>query len=150
MSDCFHILLIEDSRADVKIIQRALSDGEVPHRLIVASNGPEALAYLDQAGAAAPSSTRFPDLILLDLNLPGMDGEQVLASLKSDPLLRAIPVIVLTTSRQEDDVLRTYLAGANTYIQKPAEYPSYQELVQTIRSYWRDTALRPTIRRAPP
>lgn len=147
MSDWFLILLVEDSRADVRIIERALNDGEVPHTLIVASGGQEALDLLDGIGQPEGTTNRFPDLILLDLNMPGMDGEQVLLTLKSDPLLRAIPVVVLTTSKRDDDILRTYLAGANTFIQKPSEYPSYQELVATLRSYWRDTALRPTLRR---
>jgi CheY-like chemotaxis protein len=111
----FHILLIEDSPADVVIIERALKEGHVAHRLTV----------------------------LRDLNLPGPDGYQVLCRLKSDPDLRSIPVVVLTTSGREEDILQTYRAGANTYIQKPSEYPQYREMVQTLRKYWNDIALRP-------
>ena len=88
------------------------------------------------------SADHEPDLILLDLNLPGLDGCQVLTQIKSDPFLRMIPVVILTTSHREEDVLQTYLAGANTYIPKPAEYPSYCELVATLRHYWVDTALK--------
>ncbi len=89
---------------------------------------------------AAPD--REPDLILLDLNLPGMDGCQVLTRIKSDPFLRMIPVVILTTSDREEDILQTYQAGANTYISKPDEYPRYRELVATLEHYWVDTALK--------
>ena len=93
------------------------------------------------ATRASPTD-REPDLILLDLNLPGLDGCQVLTQIKSDPFLRMIPVVILTTSHREEDILQTYLAGANTYIPKPAEYPSYRELVATLHHYWVDTALK--------
>ena len=86
---------------------------------------------------------------MLDLNLPGLDGVQVLTRIKSEPRLRAIPVVVLTTSHREEDVLQTYQAGANTYIQKPAEYPHYRELVSTIKLYWHETALLPPRRHSP-
>ena len=87
-------------------------------------------------------SDREPDLILLDLNLPGLDGCQVLKRIKSDPFLRMIPVVILTTSNREEDILQTYQAGANTYITKPDEYPRYRELVATLEHYWVDTALK--------
>jgi CheY-like chemotaxis protein len=138
----FHILLIEDSDTDVKIIQRALREGNIDHRLTVIRDGRHALEYL--VGLNDPSSDPDlePDLVLLDLNLPGVDGYQLLARIKSDPLLRILPVVVLTTSRRDEDVLQTYFAGANTYIQKPAEYPHYRELVVNLRRYWHETALR--------
>lgn len=139
----FHILLVEDSRADVKIIERALREGNVEHRLTVIHDGRQALDYLDRLHNPDASEDLHPDLILLDLNLPGIDGCQVLTQIKNDPCLRTIPVIILTTSRRDEDVLQTYQAGANTYIQKPAEYPRYRELVRTLRQYWHDTALRP-------
>ncbi|MHB1559914.1 MAG: response regulator, partial [Isosphaeraceae bacterium] len=85
---------------------------------------------------------RAPDLILLDLNLPGIDGHQVLARIKTDSRLRILPVVVLTTSCREEDVIQTYQAGANTYIAKPAEFARYREVVTTLRTYWLDTALR--------
>src|SRR5262249_2417015 len=90
----------------------------------------------------AGQSAREPDLILLDLNLPGIDGCQVLTQIKNDPFLRIIPVIILTTSQRDEDVHQTYLAGANTYIPKPAEYANYRELVSTLRDYWVQTALK--------
>jgi two-component system, chemotaxis family, response regulator Rcp1 len=138
----FHILLIEDSRADAKIIERALREGDVSHRLTVIPDGRHALDYLFSVRDESVPTDREPDLILLDLNLPGMDGCQVLTRIKSDPFLRAIPVVILTTSNREEDIVQTYQAGANTYIPKPAEYPSYRELVATLRNYWVDTALK--------
>ncbi len=138
----FHILLVEDCRADVKIIERALREGNVGHRLTVIHDGRQALDYLARLRIADAPDDLEPDLILLDLNLPGIDGGQVLARIKGDPHLRIIPVVVLTTSRRDEDVLQTYQAGANTYIQKPSEYPRYRDLVLTLRQYWHETALR--------
>jgi two-component system, chemotaxis family, response regulator Rcp1 len=138
----FHILLIEDSRADAKIIERALREGAVSHRLTVIPDGKHALDYLFRLRDDAAATDREPDLILLDLNLPGMDGCQVLTRIKSDPFLRMIPVVVLTTSDREEDIFQTYQAGANTYISKPHEYPRYRELVATLEHYWVDTALK--------
>ncbi len=137
----FHILLIDDSHPDVKIIERALHEANVQHRLTVIHDGRRALEYLQRLRDPAVPADREPDLILLDLNLPGLDGCQVLTQLKNDPLLRTIPVVVLTTSHRDEDVLQTYQAGANTYIQKPAEYPRYRDLVMTLRQYWHETAL---------
>lgn len=139
----FHILLIEDSRADVMIIERALHEGNVPHRLTVIHDGRKALDYLVRLQDSKSDPDLEPDLILLDLNLPGIDGCQVLSQIKNDPLLRIIPVVVLTTSLRDEDVLQTYQAGANTYIQKPSEYPRYRDLVVTLRQYWHETAIRP-------
>jgi chemotaxis family two-component system response regulator Rcp1 len=139
----FHILLVEDSLADAKIIERALRDVEIAHRLTVIPDGRQALEYLHGLLDAAPEEGLEPDLILLDLNLPGIDGCQVLTAIKTHPYLRSLPVVILTTSRREEDVLQTYQAGANTYIPKPAEYPSYCDLVLTLRQYWHETALRP-------
>jgi CheY-like chemotaxis protein len=138
----FHILLVEDSRADAKIIERALREGNIAHRLTVIPDGRHALDYLFSLREEPAGSDREPDLILLDLNLPGLNGCQVLSQIKSDPELRIIPVIILTTSQREEDVLQTYQAGANTYIPKPAEYSRYCELVATLRAYWIDTALK--------
>ena len=118
------VLLIEDNPADVDLII-------------------EALDHLLRLRDPATPAGAEPDLILLDLNLPGLDGGQVLAQIKADPYLRALPVVVLTTSRREEDIVASYLAGANTCIQKPAEYPRYRELVQLLRDYWQETALRP-------
>lgn len=139
----FHILLIEDSRADVQIIERALREGNIEHRLTVVPDGNQALDYLARLRELNTPDDAEPDLVLLDLNLPGLDGCQVLTQIKNDPLLRRIPVVVLTTSHRDEDVLQTYQAGANTFIQKPAEFPRYRDLVATLRQYWCETALRP-------
>ena len=143
MNPKFHILLVEDSRSDVKIIERALREGNIEHRLTVIPDGRQAIDYLLKLRDADDQGEMEPDLILLDLNLPGIDGCQVLTAIKTDPFLRSLPVVVLTTSHRDEDVLQTYQAGANTYIQKPAEYPRYRDLVLTLRQYWQETAIRP-------
>jgi chemotaxis family two-component system response regulator Rcp1 len=135
-------MLIEDSRADAKIIERALREGAVPHRLTVIPDGRQALDYLSGLLDETSDPAREPDLILLDLNLPGLDGHQVLDRIKSDARLRILPVVVLTTSCREEDVIRTYQAGGNTHIPKPAEYARYREVVAALRTYWLDTALK--------
>jgi chemotaxis family two-component system response regulator Rcp1 len=150
MTQTFHILLVEDSPTDVKIIERALREGNIEHRLTVIPDGRQALDYLLQLHETDEPEELEPDLILLDLNLPGIDGSQVLSTIKSDGFLRTIPVVVLTTSHREEDVLQTYQAGANTYIQKPSEYPRYRDLVLTLRQYWHETALRPPHHRPRP
>jgi len=141
MPNEFHILLIEDSRADVKIIERALQEGNVAHRLTVIPDGQQAIDYLARLNEPDTPDDAAPDLVLLDLNLPGLDGCQVLSRIKGDPALRTIPVVVLTTSHREEDVVQTYQAGANTYIPKPDEYPRYRDLVATLHHYWHETAL---------
>jgi chemotaxis family two-component system response regulator Rcp1 len=138
----FHILLVEDSDTDVKIIQRALREGKVRHRLTVIRDGRHALDYLLALNNKDASPDLVPDLILLDLNLPGLDGFQLLSRIKTDLSLRILPVVVLTTSHRDEDILQSYHAGANTYFQKPSEYPHYRELVKSLRRYWFDTALR--------
>jgi CheY-like chemotaxis protein len=137
-----HIMLIEDSRADAMIVERALREGDFPHRLTVIPEGRQALDYLSSLFDEPGDPTRQPDLILLDLNLPGLDGHQVLARIKADPRLRVLPVVVLTTSCREEDILQTYQAGANTYIPKPADYDGYRAVISALRNYWLDTALK--------
>jgi CheY-like chemotaxis protein len=139
----FHILLVEDSQADAQIIERALRERVAGYRLTVVPEGRQALDYLRQLLNLDCPEEVEPDLILLDLNLPGIDGGQVLKEIKADAVLRAIPTVVLTTSRREEDILYAYEAGANSYIQKPPEYPGYSELAATIQRYWQGTNLRP-------
>ncbi len=141
--DDFHILLVEDSPSDVKIIERALAEHPRRHRLTVLRDGWQTLRFLDRLRDPSTRAELIPDLILLDLNLPGLDGGQVLQRIKSDPELKPLPVVVLTTSQREEDIWQTYQAGANSYIVKPAEFAEYRELVANLHAYWHDTALRP-------
>jgi CheY-like chemotaxis protein len=136
----FHILLVEDSPSDAALIERALREAAIPHRLTIATDGCRALDFL-----RGPDPE--PDLVLLDLNLPGFDGWQVLDAIKSDAELCRLPVVVLTTSRRDEDIARTYQVGANTYFQKPEDFAAYGELVSLLHRYWHQTALRPPRRR---
>jgi CheY-like chemotaxis protein len=139
------ILLVEDNPADVKITQRALRDGGLPVDLIVVRDGQEAVEYLTRQGSyAAPTEWRIPDLILLDINLPRLTGLQVLERIRSSAALRATPVVVLTTSRRQEDVQQMYAAGANTYIEKPQDFNRFVQVLQLIQRYWLETALLPS------
>jgi two-component system response regulator len=140
------ILLVEDNPADVKITQRALRESGLPVELIVVRDGQEAVDYLLRQGShAATTDWRSPDLILLDLNLPGMSGRQVLERVRATPSLRAVPVVVLTTSRRHEDVEQMYASGANTYIEKPQDFARFVQVLQTIHRYWLDLALLPPL-----
>ena len=119
-----------------------MREGNVSHRLTVIPDGRDALVYLFGLRDDSSQTDEEPDLILLDLNLPGIDGCQVLTQIKGDPYLRMIPVVILTTSHREEDILQTYAAGANSYIPKPVEYPSYCDLVETLQNYWVNTVLK--------
>jgi two-component system response regulator len=140
------ILLVEDNPADVKITQRALRESTLPVDLLVVRDGQEAVEYLLRQGVYADySDWRRPDLILLDLNLPRLNGRQVLDRLRATPSLRTIPVVVLTTSRRQEDVQEMYAAGANTYIEKPQDFNRFVQVLQTIQCYWLETALLPPV-----
>lgn len=128
------VLLIEDSEADVRLTVEAFKEARVDNRLWVAEDGVEAMAYLRNEGAHRNSPR--PDLILLDLNLPRKDGRQVLQEIKADNSLRRIPVVVLTTSRAEEDVARAYDLHANCYISKPVDFAQFMRVVQSIEDFW--------------
>ncbi|MDY7225763.1 response regulator [Hyalangium rubrum] len=128
------ILLVEDNPGDVRLTIEALKEGKVRNNLSVAKDGVEALAFLRKEGSFA-HSTR-PDLILLDLNLPRKDGREVLAEIKEDAVLRRIPVVVLTTSKAEEDILRTYDLHANCYITKPVDLEQFISVVRSIDDFW--------------
>ena len=128
------ILLVEDNVGDVRLTREALRDAHVRNNLAVAKDGAEALAMLRQEPPYGESPR--PDLVLLDLNLPKLDGRQVLAEMKSDPALRRIPVVVLTTSKAEEDVLRSYDLYANSYITKPVDFDQFIKMVQSIEEFW--------------
>ncbi len=143
MKSVHAILLVEDNPADVQIAQRALGACASPVELIVVRDGQEAVDYLRPGGNGAAESRRTPDLILLDMNLPRMNGLDVLRHIRANPALCGVPVVVLTTSRRPEDVRRMYAAGANTYIEKPQEFGRFVEVLRTIQRYWLDTALLP-------
>ena len=128
------ILLVEDSPADVRLTIEALRDAKVRNNLHVAQDGEEALAFLRQEGTHADAVR--PDLILLDLNLPKKDGREVLEEIKADPTLRRIPVVILTTSEAEQDILRSYDLHANCYITKPVDLDQFITVVRTIEDFW--------------
>jgi len=128
------ILLVEDSPGDVRLMQEALREGKVANRVSVVRDGLEAMAFLRREGDYA--DVPRPDIILLDLNLPKKDGREVLAELKADPDLRRIPVVILTTSRAEEDILRAYDLHANCYMTKPVDLGQFFALVKDIKQYW--------------
>jgi CheY-like chemotaxis protein len=130
-----NILLVEDNPADVRLTEEALKEAaNALTRLHVASDGAEALEFLHRQGAHGNAPR--PDLILLDLNLPRVDGRQVLAQVKSDPDLRRIPVVVLTTSPSEDDILHAYDQHVNSYIRKPVDLDEFFAVLKAIDDYW--------------
>lgn len=122
------ILLVEDNPGDARLAQEALRDSKIRNSLTVAKDGIEAMAHL--------RSQELPDLVLLDLNLPRMDGREVLAAIKSDPSLKRIPVVILTTSRDEEDVLRSYELHANCFITKPIDLSQFMKVVRSIEDFW--------------
>jgi CheY-like chemotaxis protein len=130
----FEILLVEDSPGDVRLTREALKDAKVHVNLHVAPDGMEAMAFLKREGqyAGAPR----PDMILLDLNLPRKDGREVLAEIKESPTLQCIPVIILTTSKSDEDVLRSYRLRANCYISKPVDLDGFLKVVKSIDDFW--------------
>jgi CheY-like chemotaxis protein len=128
------ILLVEDSAGDIRLTVEALKEGKILNTLSVARDGVEAMAFLRQEGKYANSPR--PDLILLDLNLPRKDGRQVLTEIKEDDSLRRIPVVVLTTSQAEQDILKSYDLHANCYVVKPVELEQFMTVVQSIESFW--------------
>ncbi len=131
------VLLVEDDLEDIEITRRAFKKGRIANPLFVVRDGEEAMEFLQHTGRYSDAATApRPSLILLDLNLPRLDGREVLKEIKRDASLRRIPVVVLTTSSEEADVLHCYDDGANTYITKPVEFDKFLEAVITIGQYW--------------
>ena len=129
-----HILLIEDNPGDVRLTLEALRDGKISNQVSVAHDGEEALDFLRQRGDH--SEAERPDLVLLDLNLPKKDGREVLEEVKTDPELHRIPVIVLTTSSADRDILLSYDLHANCYIKKPIEYDEFMDAIRGLENFW--------------
>jgi len=131
------ILLVEDNLQDIEITRRAFAKGHVRNDLMVARDGEEALDYLYRRGKFQdPNTSPRPGVILLDLNLPKVGGLEVLQQIKKDESLRSIPVIVLTVSQREQDIVRSYDLGVNTYIQKPVEFENFMRVINTGHEYW--------------
>ena len=136
------ILLVEDSPGDVRLTREAFKDARVLVNLHVAGDGEEAMAFLKREGKY--SSKPRPDIILLDLNLPKKDGRAVLAEIKEDPKLQTIPVVILTTSASEADVLKSYSLHANCYITKPVDLDGFLKVVKSIDGFWLSVVRLPT------
>lgn len=128
------ILLVEDNPGDARLTTEALKEAKVRNRLRHLADGVEALAFLRRQGKYAKALR--PDLILLDLNLPRKDGREVLAEIKTDDELKRIPVVVLTTSQAEEDILRAYNLNANCYVSKPVDLDQFIKVVKTINDFW--------------
>ena len=128
------ILLVEDNPGDVRLTREALKEGKVYSNLHTAKDGVEAMEFLRRHGKYKDAPR--PDIILLDLNLPRKDGREVLEEIKSDELLKRIPVVVLTTSKAEEDVLRTYNLHANCYVTKPVDLEKFMVVVKSIDVFW--------------
>jgi CheY-like chemotaxis protein len=128
------ILLVEDNPGDVELTAEALRAGKISNQMNVVEDGESAMAYLRKQGGYA--GTPFPDVILLDLNLPRKDGREVLEEIKADSQLKKIPVIILTTSQAEEDILRAYNLAANCYITKPVDLDQFTKVVQAIEEFW--------------
>ncbi len=128
------ILLVEDNPGDVRLTQEALREGKIRNRLHRVGDGVEAMEFLHRQGKYADAPR--PDVILLDLNLPRKDGREVLAEIKKDDTLRRIPVVVMTTSSAEQDILRAYDLHANCYVTKPVDFDQFIEVVRSIQDFW--------------
>jgi CheY-like chemotaxis protein len=128
------ILLIEDNEGDIILTLEALKEARIKNRISVLRDGDQVIKYLKKQGEYANVET--PDLILLDINLPKMDGKEVLQRIKSDSQLMVIPVVMLTTSDSEKDIMESYQSHANCYITKPVDYKNFMDVIQTFKDFW--------------
>ncbi len=128
------ILLVEDNLGDIRLTEEALREGKVWNRINKVEDGVEALAFLRKQGNY--TSVPRPDLILLDLNLPKKDGREVLGEIKEDPNLRRIPVVVLTTSKTEEDIIKSYDLHVNSYVTKPVDLNKFLNVIRSIEDFW--------------
>lgn len=136
------ILLVEDNPGDIFLTTEMLRDSKIRNRVNVVMDGAEAMKYLHKEGKYAASET--PDLVLLDLRLPKLNGHEVLARMKQDPALKCIPVIVLTSSDADEDVMRAYSNHANSYITKPSALDQYTNVLRSIEDFWMSVVRLPT------
>lgn len=128
------ILLVEDNPGDIRLTKEALKDGKINNNINVVMDGEQAIAYLKKQNEFANSVS--PDLILLDLNLPKLSGREVLEFIKNDDAIKHIPVIILTTSKAEEDILQSYQHYANCYITKPVDFDQFSEVVKQLEDFW--------------
>jgi CheY-like chemotaxis protein len=129
-----NILLVEDNPGDIRLTKEVLKEGKIRNNLSVVTDGEEALLFLKKTGQYKDDFT--PDIILLDLNLPKKDGREVLSQIKDDPILKLIPVIVLTTSDAEQDIMNVYAHHANCYITKPVDFNQFINVIRSIENFW--------------
>jgi CheY-like chemotaxis protein len=141
------ILMADDDADDRRLTQEALEEGRLMNEIRFVENGEELMDYLRHSGRyAAPAEAPRPGLILLDLNMPRKDGRSVLKEIKSDPDLRTIPVVVLTTSKADEDVYKSYDLGVNSYIVKPVTFEALVDILQTLEKYWFQVVLLPPVK----
>ncbi|MBN3898566.1 MAG: response regulator [Nostoc sp.] len=136
MKELKRILLIEDSANDAELILAALSENHLANEVVVVRDGEEALDYLYRRGLFRLRMEGYPVVVLLDLKLPKVDGLEVLVQLKSDPVMRVIPVVVLTSSREEPDLVRCYELGVNAYVVKPVDYHDFVDSIKGVGLFW--------------
>ena len=143
--DAAMILMAEDDPEDAMLARDALHEAKLLNPLVVVEDGQQLMDYLHRAGAFAPPHPAVrPEIILLDLNMPRKDGKEVLAEIRSDPALCEIPVVVLTTSKAEEDVLRSYSLGANSFIVKPVSFDGLVDVMRSLDDYWFEMVRLPT------
>ncbi len=142
------ILLVEDNVADQRLTERALEENKIRNKLFIVEDGQEAMEYLRNEGKYADlESNPRPDLLLLDIKMPRMDGKQVLREIKNDPELKQIPVVILTTSDHEQDVIDSYNLGVNAYITKPVDYEQFVNTIKSLENFWFDVVVLPSQQR---
>jgi two-component system response regulator len=137
------ILLVEDSPEDFEATVRALRKAGLANPIVRCEDGDEALDYLHRRGRYTEANASRPGIVLLDLNLPGTDGRDVLAEIKGDASLRSIPVVILTTSTDERDVERCYASGANSYVKKPVDLDGFMRAIQRLKEFWFEIVIVP-------
>ncbi len=142
LSNPIEILLVEDNPGDIRLTQEVLKEGKVHNTLSIVEIGVQAISFLRKESEYQDAPT--PDLILLDLNLPKKDGREVLLDIKNDPELKKIPVVVLTTSQAEEDILKVYDLNANCYISKPVDFGEFIDVVKSIENFWLSIVKLPT------